>query len=159
MILRTGDYLQSRYEILQLIGSGGMSEVYRAHCHKLNRAVAIKVLKKEYCSDEEFVRKFKMEAQAAASLNHPNIVNVFDVVDEEELHYIVMELVEGITLKNYIQKKGKLSVKAAADAANPDFTIDAELLEDGMLKMTLVASDSPMNLYFVPAEPAATGEG
>ena len=117
MILRTGDYLQSRYEILQLIGSGGMSEVYRAHCHKLNRAVAIKVLKKEYCSDEEFVRKFKMEAQAAASLNHPNIVNVFDVVDEEELHYIVMELVEGQTLKEYIKQLGHLGSRETIEIA------------------------------------------
>ena len=99
MILRHGVFLQNRYEILELIGSGGMSEVYRARCHKLNRFVAIKLLKKEFCQDEEFVRKFKMEAQAAAGLNHPNIVSIYDVVDEEELHYIVMELVEGITLK------------------------------------------------------------
>ena len=117
MILRPGDYLQNRYEILEMIGGGGMSEVYRAHCHKLNRDVAIKVLKREFCSDEEFVRKFKMEAQAAGSLNHPNIVNVYDVVDEEALHYIVMELVDGITLKEYIQKKGRLEVREALEIA------------------------------------------
>ena len=117
MILRQGEYLQNRYEILTLIGSGGMSEVYRAHCHKLNREVAIKVLKKEFCSDEEFVRKFKMEAQAAGALNHPNIVNIYDVVDEEALHYIVMELVDGITLKEYIRKKGRLDIREAIDLA------------------------------------------
>lgn len=117
MILRPGDYLQNRYEILELIGSGGMSEVYRAHCHKLNRDVAVKVLKREFCSDEEFVRKFKMEAQAAGALNHPNIVNVYDVVDEEELHYIVMEMVDGITIKAYIKEKGRLELRETLEIA------------------------------------------
>lgn len=117
MILRPGVFLQNRYEIIDLIGSGGMSEVYRAHCHKLNRDVAIKVLKKEFGSDDEFVRKFKMEAQAAGALNNQNIVNIYDVVDEEELHYIVMELVEGITLKNYIDQKGRLETDEAIDYA------------------------------------------
>ena len=117
MILRAGDYLQNRYEILQLIGSGGMSEVYRAHCHKLNRAVAIKVLKKEFCEDEEFVRKFKLEAQAAGGLSHPNIVNIYDVVDEETLHYIVMELVEGQTLKQYITQLGHLGSRETIEIA------------------------------------------
>ena len=79
MILRPGVYLQDRYEILEQIGSGGMSAVYKAKCHKLNRLVAIKVLKEEFSNDENFVGKFKMEAQAAAGLSHPNIVNVFDV--------------------------------------------------------------------------------
>ena len=117
MILRHGVFLQNRYEILELIGSGGMSEVYRARCHKLNRFVAIKLLKKEFCQDEEFVRKFKMEAQAAAGLNHPNIVSIYDVVDEDDLHYIVMELVEGITLKEYITKKGHLDIKESIGIA------------------------------------------
>ncbi len=117
MILRPGVFLQNRYEILDLIGSGGMSEVYRAHCHKLNRYVAIKVLKKEFGKDDEFVRKFKMEAQAAGALNHPNIVNYYDVVDEDDLHYIVMELVEGITLKNYIDQKGRLDTDEAVEYA------------------------------------------
>lgn len=111
MMLTTGIMLQDRYEILERIGSGGMSEVYKAKCHKLNRLVAIKVLKSEYTSDAGFVSKFKMEAQAAAGLSHPNIVNIYDVVDEGDLHFIVMELVEGITLKNYIAKKGHLGVK------------------------------------------------
>lgn len=110
-MLRLGMYLQDRYEILDQIGSGGMSEVYRAKCHKLNRLVAIKVLKEEFSLDSNFVSKFKMEAQAAASLSHPNIVSVYDVVDDGDLHYIVMELIEGITLKSYILKKGQLGVK------------------------------------------------
>lgn len=111
MTLRPGTYLQDRYEILEQIGSGGMSVVYKAKCHKLNRQVAIKVLKEEFSSDSNFVSKFKMEAQAAAGLSHPNIVSVYDVIDEGKLHYIVMELIEGITLKSYITKKGRLEVK------------------------------------------------
>ena len=117
MILRPGIFLQDRYEILEQIGSGGMSDVYKALCHKLNRLVAIKVLKEEFSSDENFVGKFKMEAQAAARLSHPNIVNIYDVVDEGTLHYIVMELIEGITLKNYISKKGCLETKEAIGIA------------------------------------------
>lgn len=117
MILRPGTFLQDRYEILEQIGSGGMSDVYKALCHKLNRPVAIKVLKEEFSSDSGFVSKFKMEAQAAARLSHPNIVNIYDVVDEGNLHYIVMELIEGITLKNYISKKGCLDVKEAIGVA------------------------------------------
>lgn len=111
MILRPGTFLQDRYEILEQIGSGGMSVVYKAKCHKLNRLVAIKVLKEEFCNDSNFVSKFKMEAQSAAGLSHPNIVSVYDVIDEGKLHYIVMELIEGITLKSYIQKKGRLEIK------------------------------------------------
>ena len=111
MTLRAGTYLQDRYEILEQIGSGGMSVVYKAKCHKLNRQVAIKVLKEEFSSDSNFVSKFNMEAQAAAGLSHPNIVSVYDVIDEGKLHYIVMELIEGITLKSYIAKKGRLEVK------------------------------------------------
>ena len=117
MMLKPGTYLQDRYEILSLIGTGGMSEVYQAKCHTLNRLVAIKVLKDEYSQDANFVSKFKMEAQAAAGLSHPNIVSVYDVVDEGSLHYIVMEYVEGITLKTYIEKKGQLSFKEAVSIA------------------------------------------
>ncbi|MEG0565555.1 MAG: Stk1 family PASTA domain-containing Ser/Thr kinase [Hungatella sp.] len=116
-MLRPGVFLQDRYEILELIGSGGMSDVYKARCHKLNRLVAIKVLKAEFSDDANFVAKFKMEAQAAAGLCHPNIVNVYDVVDESRLHYIVMELIEGITLKSYISKKGHLETKEAVGIA------------------------------------------
>lgn len=117
MMLGTGIKLQDRYEILEQIGSGGMSEVYKARCHKLNRLVGIKVLKAEFTSDAGFVSKFKMEAQAAAGMSHPNIVNIYDVVDEGDLHCIVMELVEGITLKNYIAKKGHLGVKESIGIA------------------------------------------
>lgn len=117
MMLRPGAYLQERYEVLEQIGSGGMSVVYKAKCHKLNRLVAIKVLKEEFCTDSNFVSKFKMEAQAAAGLSHPNIVSVYDVIDEGKLHYIVMELIEGITLKSYIAKKGRLEVKESIGIA------------------------------------------
>lgn len=117
MMLRPGTFLQDRYEILEQIGSGGMSVVYKAKCHKLNRLVAIKVLKDEFSSDSTFVSKFKMEAQAAARLSHPNIVSVYDVVDEGRLHYIVMELIEGITLKSYITKKEKLEIRESIGIA------------------------------------------
>ena len=108
MILQTGTFLQGRYEILGRIGTGGMSEVYKARCHKLNRFVAIKLLKEEFSEDSSFVGKFKLEAKLAASLSHPNIVSVYDVVDEGHLYYIVMELVEGVTLKSYIESQGVL---------------------------------------------------
>ena len=117
MMLRPGTFLQDRYEILEPVGSGGMSTVYKAKCHKLNRLVAIKVLKGEFSNDSNFVSKFKMEAQAAAGLSHPNIVSVYDVIDEGQIHYIVMELIEGITLKSYITKKGCLEVKESIGIA------------------------------------------
>lgn len=117
MMLTIGVMLQNRYEILEMVGSGGMSEVYKAKCHKLNRLVGIKVLKSEFTSDAGFVSKFKMEAQAAAGLSHPNIVNIYDVIDEGDMHCIVMELVEGITLKSFIAKKGHLGVKESIGIA------------------------------------------
>lgn len=116
-MLRLGMFIGDRYEVLDQVGSGGMSDVYKGKDHKLNRFVAIKVLKKEFSNDKNFVTKFRIEAQSAAGLAHPNIVNVYDVGEEDGIHYIVMELVEGITLKNYIQKKGKLSVKEAISIA------------------------------------------
>lgn len=116
-MLRKGMFISDRYEILDKVGSGGMSDVYKAKCHKLNRFVAIKVLKPEFSEDKNFVSKFKVEAQSAAGLAHPNIVSVFDVGEDNGIHYIVMELVEGITLKKYIEKKGKLSVKEAVSIA------------------------------------------
>ena len=106
-----------RYEILEKIGTGGMSDVYKAKCHKLNRYVAVKVLKQEFSENENFVSKFRIEAQAAASLMHPNIVNVYDVGAENDIYYIVMELVEGITLKKYIERKARLSYKEAVSIA------------------------------------------
>ena len=116
-MLKTGMIIAERYEILAKIGTGGMADVYKAKDHKLNRFVAVKVLKAEFREDTTFVRKFRREAQAAAGLTHPNIVNVFDVGDDEGVYYIVMELIEGITLKEYIAKKGKLSIKEATSIA------------------------------------------
>ena len=116
-MLEIGTYLGDRYEILELIGSGGMADVYKAKCHKLNRFVAIKVLKSEFSSDSSFVGKFKAEAQSAAGLMHPNIVNVYDVGEENRMYYFVMELVEGITLKHYIEKKIRLTAKEAVSIA------------------------------------------
>ena len=116
-MIKIGMLIGDRYEILEKIGNGGMSDVYKAKCHKLNRFVAVKVLKQEFGENENFVSKFKVEAQAAAGLMHPNIVNVYDVGNENGINYIVMELVEGITLKKYIEKKARLSVKEAISIA------------------------------------------
>jgi len=116
-MIKVGMVLGDRYEIIEKIGTGGMSDVYRAKCHKLNRFVAVKVLKQEFSENANFVSKFRTEAQAAAGMMHPNIVNVYDVGEENGTHYIVMELVEGITLKQYIEKKARLSVKEAISIA------------------------------------------
>ncbi len=116
-MIKIGMMIGDRYEILEKIGTGGMSDVYKAKCHKLNRLVAVKVLKQEFSENANFVAKFRVEAQAAAGLMHPNIVNVYDVGEEDDIHYIVMELVEGITLKKYIEKKARLSVKEATSIA------------------------------------------
>ena len=110
-MIKEGVVLGKRYEILGRVGSGGMADVYKGKDHKLNRFVAIKLLKSDYRTDEVFIRKFLSEAQAAAGLMHPNVVNVYDVGQDRGLYYMVMELVEGITLKDYIEKKGKLSPK------------------------------------------------
>lgn len=116
-MLKAGIVIGERYEIIEQVGAGGMSYVYKAKDHKLNRYVAVKVLKSEFSENKGFVSKFRVEAQAAAGLAHPNIVNVYDVGEDNGLHYIVMELVEGITLKEYIEKKARLSVKEAISIA------------------------------------------
>lgn len=110
-------FLVDRYEILSKVGAGGMSDVYKAKDHILGRVVAIKVLKPEFSEDINFVTKFRTEAQSAAGLEHPNIVNVYDVGSESGLHFIVMEYIEGITLKTYVEKKGQLSFKEAVSIA------------------------------------------
>ncbi len=116
-MIKMGMLLGDRYEVIEKVGAGGMSDVYKAKDHKLNRFVAVKVLKSEFSENSNFVSKFIVEAQAAAGLMHPNIVNVYDVGEEAGIHYIIMELVEGITLKKYIEKKARLSYKEAISIA------------------------------------------
>ena len=116
-MLAEGMFIADRYEIINKIGAGGMSDVYKAKDHVLGRFVAIKVLKLEFSEDINFVTKFHTEAQSAAGLEHPNIVNIYDVGSEDGIHYIVMEYIEGITLKTYIEKKGHLSFKEAISIA------------------------------------------
>lgn len=117
-----GVTLGNRYEIIEQIGSGGMAIVYKAKCHLLNRFVAIKVLRDEFTDDDEFIRKFRRESQAAASLSHPNILNIYDVgveeIENKKIHYIVMEFIDGQTLKEVIKSKGKLT---------PDETVNFSL--------------------------------
>ena len=109
-----GTMLDNRYEVLEVIGTGGMAIVYKAKCHRLNRYVAVKVMKEELAKDEEFRRRFFEESQAVAMLSHPNIVNVYDVSRSGDIEYIVMELIDGITLKEYLEKRGVLSWKETA---------------------------------------------
>lgn len=113
MIINIGTMIGNRYEVVEKVGTGGMADVYRAMDHRLNRYVAVKILKNEYSEDTKFVTKFRQDAQAVACLSHPNVVAVYDVGEEQGMHFIVMEFVEGITLKSYIEKKGKLSVREA----------------------------------------------
>ena len=109
-----GTMLDNRYEVLEVIGTGGMAIVYKAKCHRLNRYVAVKVMKEELAKDEEFRRRFFEESQAVAMLSHPNIVTVYDVSRSGDIEYIVMELIDGITLKEYLEKRGVLSWKETA---------------------------------------------
>ncbi len=114
-MLKPGTILDDRYEIIDVVGTGGMSTVYRAKDERLKRFVAIKVLKSDYSSDQNFVSKFRAEAQSSAGLTHPNIVSVYDVCEDDGRYFIVMELVEGITLKEYINLNGRLSMQQAID--------------------------------------------
>ena len=116
-MIKIGMLIADRYEILEKVGTGGMADVYKSKDHTLNRYVAVKVLKQEFSENANFVSKFRVEAQAAAGLMHPNIVNVYDVGEEKGIYYIVMELVDGITLKNYIAKRGRLGYKEAVSIA------------------------------------------
>lgn len=112
-----GQILGNRYELVEKIGGGGMAIVYKAKCNLLNRFVAVKILRPEYTNDEEFVKRFLIEAQSVASLSHPNIVSIYDVGHEENVHYIVMEFVNGVTLKDYISQKGTLPWREAVNIA------------------------------------------
>ena len=148
-----GKYIGSRYEIIEKIGNGGMAVVYKAKCHVLNRYVAVKVLKEEFTTDEEFIRRFNVEAQSAAWLTHPNIVSVYDVGHEDGIYYIVMELIQGKTLKQIIQEDGALPWKwsinivtqmaSALEAAHKNNIIHRDIkphniiiTEDGDAKVT-----------------------
>ena len=148
-----GKYIGSRYEIIEKIGNGGMAVVYKAKCHVLNRYVAVKVLKEEFTTDEEFIRRFNVEAQSAAGLTHPNIVSVYDVGHEDGIYYIVMELIQGKTLKQIIQEDGALPWKwsinivtqmaSALEAAHKNNIIHRDIkphniiiTEDGVAKVT-----------------------
>ena len=116
-MINLGMLISDRYEIVDKVGTGGMADVYKAKDRRLNRFVAIKILKQEYSNDAKFVSKFRAEAQSVAGLSHPNIVNVYDVGEDGDLYYIVMELVEGITLKKFIETKGRLEIKEAVGIA------------------------------------------
>ncbi len=110
-----GQILGNRYELIEKVGGGGMALVYKARCKLLNRFVAVKILRPDFTNDEEFIKRFKIEAQAAASLSHPNIVSIYDVGNEEDIHYIVMEYIDGATLKEYLEEKGALDWKEAVN--------------------------------------------
>ena len=148
-----GRLLGNRYEILEQIGNGGMATVYKAKCHVLNRFVAVKILKDEFTTDYEFIKRFNSEAQAVASLTHPNIVSVYDVGHEGNLYYIVMELIQGKTLKEIIISEGPLAWKwslnvaiqiaSALETAHKNNIIHRDIkphniiiTEDGMAKVT-----------------------
>ena len=148
-----GKYIGSRYEILEKIGNGGMATVYKAKCHVLNRYVAVKVLKEEFTTDEEFIRRFNVEAQSAAGLTHPNIVSVYDVGHEDGIYYIVMELIQGKTLKQIINEDGALpwkwsvniaiQIASALEAAHKNNIVHRDIkphniiiTEDGVAKVT-----------------------
>ena len=109
-----GKMLDNRYEIIELIGSGGMANVYRAKCHRLNRMVAIKILKADMAENEEIRRRFRDESQAVAQLSHPNIVSIYDVSTSGDTEYIVMELIDGITLKQYMARRGEMELQGNA---------------------------------------------
>ena len=116
-MIKIGMMIGGRYELLEKIGIGGMSEVYKVKDFKLNRFGAAKILKQEFSINGDFISKFRMEAQMAAGIMHPNIIDVYDAGEEDGIFYIVMELVEGITLKNYIGRKGRLSLREAVSIA------------------------------------------
>ena len=114
-----GRLLDDRYEILEIIGTGGMAVVYKARDHRLNRLVAVKILKDEFARDEEFRRRFRAEGEAVAMLSHPNIVQVYDVSASDSANYIVMELIDGISLKQYMERRCILPCRSPKDWSTP----------------------------------------
>ena len=114
-----GHILDNRYKILEKVGTGGMASVYKAQDILLDRIVAVKILHSKYGNDHDFVVRFRQEAQAAAKLSHPNIVNIYDVGYDENVHYIVMEFVRGETLKEYIEKHGHLPINTSIHPSRP----------------------------------------
>jgi len=111
VILEQGDIIAERYEVCEKIGTGGMAIVYRAIDKKLSRSVTLKVMRAEYASDEEFIKRFSVEARAAASISHQNLVNVYDVGSEGLVNFIVMEYIDGVTLKDLIKKKARSTTR------------------------------------------------
>ena len=162
-----GKVLGSRYEILDKIGEGGMATVYKARCNLLNRYVAIKILKSEYSNDETFVRRFRAEAQSAAALTHPNIVSVYDVGQEGNINYIVMELLETKTLKDYIVEHGALSsditlkiaaqIASALETAHKSHIIHRDIKPQNIvLNKNMVAKVTDFGIAKITNVPSAT---
>ncbi len=146
--------LNNRYEIIEKIGGGGMAEVYKAKCRVLNRYVAIKVLRGEFVEDEEFISKFKDESQAAAKLNHNNIVNIYDTGLDGDIHYIVMEYVEGMTLKEYIKEKKPLDIKESINIASQI----AEALRHAHANKIIHRDIKPQNILITEDKLAKVGD-
>ncbi len=146
--------LNNRYEIIEKIGGGGMAEVYKARCRVLDRFVAIKVLRSEFVEDEEFISKFKDESQAAAKLNHNNIVNIYDTGIDDNIHYIVMEYVEGTTLKEYIKNNKPLDIKESINIASQI----AEALRHAHANKIIHRDIKPQNILITEDKLAKVGD-